>query len=75
MRATVGSAGYDFYSIVEKILIPFKTELAKTDVEFVIPTGFYSKVVGRSGLALSSISTHVGTLHSDFCGNVCVFFV
>ena len=70
--ATVGSAGYDLYTGMDKFLCPFKTELLKTDVQLEIPTGFYGKVVGRSGLALSDISTHVGTLDSDFCCNVFV---
>ena len=55
MRATVDSDGYDLYSVVYKLLCPFKTELIKTDVHLATPSGFYGKIVGRSGLALSGI--------------------
>ena len=72
MNATVSSAGYDLYTGMDKFLCSFKTELLKIDVQLEIPTGFYGKVVGRSGLALSDISTHVGTLDSDFSCNVFV---
>ena len=72
MNATVSSAGYDLYSVVDKTLIPFKTELVKTDMMLAISTCFYGKVVGRSGLALSRVSTHAGTIDSDFRGIVCV---
>ena len=72
MNATVSSAGYDLYLVVDKTLIPFKTELVKTDMMLAISTCFYGKVVGRSGLALSGVSTHAGTIDSDFCGIACV---
>ena len=72
MNATVSSAGYDLYSVVDKTLIPFKTELVKTDMMLAISTCFYGKVAGRSGPALSGVSTHAGTIDSDFRGIVCV---
>ena len=72
MNATVSSAGYDLYLVVDKTLIPFKTELVRTDIMLAISTCFYGKVVGRSGLALSGVSTHAGTIDSDFRGIVCV---
>ena len=40
-----------------------------------IPKGFYAKVVGRSGLALSDVSTNVGTLGLAFRGVVCVILI
>ena len=72
MRATVGSDGYDLYSVVYKLLCPFKTGLIKTGFHLTTASGFYGKIVGRSGLALFCIWTQVGTLDSDFCGNVSV---
>ena len=70
LRATAGSSGYDLYSAVNIRLIPF--QLVKTDVMLEIPKGFYAKVVERSGLAFSGVSTHVGTVDSDFRGAECV---
>lgn len=72
MRATVGSVDNDLYYAVDTCLVAFKLELVKTDVILEIPKGFYGKVVGRSGLALSGISTYVGTLDSDFRDIFCV---
>ena len=66
LRATAGSSGYDLYSAVNIRLIPF--QLVKTDVMLEIPNGFYAKVVERSGLAFSGVSTYVGTVDSDFRG-------
>ena len=70
LRATAGSSGYDLYSAVNIRLIPF--QLVKTDVMLEIPKGFYAKVVERSGLAFSGVSTHVGTVDSGFRGVECV---
>ena len=72
ITATAGSSGYEFYSAVNKRFIPFKPELVKTDVMLEIPKGFYAKVVERSGLAFSGLSTHAGTVDSDFRGVECV---
>lgn len=72
IRATVGSVGYDLQYAVGTCLVPFKLELVKSDVILEIPKEFYGKVVGRSRLALSGISTHVGTLDSDFRDIACV---
>ena len=52
-----------FYYAVDTCLVAFILK---------IPKGFYGKVVGRSGLALSGISTYVGTLDSDFRDIFCV---
>ena len=38
-----------------------------------IPIGYCRKIVGRSDLALSGVSIHLGTIDSDFRGVVCVF--
>ena len=72
MRATAGSTGYNLYSAVNTSLISFKLELVKTDVMLEIPKGFYAKVVGKSGLVLPGVSTHLGTPDADFCGVVSV---
>ena len=52
-----GSTGYDLHSVINTSLIPFKPESVKTGDMLEIPTGFYAKVVGRSGLAFSGVST------------------
>ena len=72
MRATAGSTGYNLYSAVNTSLISFKLELVKTDVMLEIPKGFYAKVVGKPGLVLPGVSTHLGTRDADFRGVVSV---
>ena len=38
-----------------------------------IPKGYYGRIVGRSGLAISrGIIVHDGTIDSDYWGDVCV---
>lgn len=66
MRGTVGSVGYDLYSSMNKILVPFKPELIRTYIQLAIPAGCCVKIARRSGLALSGIFTHLGTIDSEF---------
>ena len=56
VRATAGSAGYHLYSVVYKTIVPFKTELVKTDVELEIRTDFYGKTVDSETATLLIIN-------------------
>ena len=72
LRVTVGSAGYDLFPIMDKLIKQSEAELIRTDLNLAIPTGHYGKIAERSGLALKIIVAHNGTIDSDFRGVVCV---
>ena len=72
-RAFPESAGYSLWAAERKILKPLTRELAKLELSIAIPKGFYWRIVGHSGLAISrGIIVHNGTIHSDYWGDVCV---
>ena len=52
-RAFRESAGYDLWVAKRKILKPSSRELVKLELCIVIPKGFYGRIGGYSGLAIS----------------------
>ena len=73
MRAYPTSAGYDLCAAESKILKPRERVLIKVQLSFAIPTGFYGKIVGRSGLAnIHSIVAFNSTVDPDYRGTICV---
>ena len=71
-RATQGSAGYDLHSMDRVELTPGESKLVRTGVYIAIPRGYEGQVRGRSGLAMRGLSVHLGTIDSDYRGEVCV---
>lgn len=71
-RATEGSAGYDLRASKEVALAAGRREKVHTGVYVSIPAGYEGQIRGRSGLALRGISAHVGTIDSDYRGEICV---
>ena len=73
LRAYPTSAGCDLYAAESKILKPKQWALIKLQLSFAIPTGFYGKIVGRSGLAnVHDIVAFNGTVDADYRGTVFV---
>ena len=73
--ATCGSAGFDFVSSEDIIVLPKQTILVKTGLAFEIPIGYEIQVRPRSGLSLKTkirVSNSPGTVDSDYRGQVCV---
>ena len=72
LRATSGSAGYDLFSSMNKLIKSHSYDLIRTNLILKIPTGFYGQISGRSGLAPKySIAAHNGVVDSDCRGVVC----
>ena len=72
MRVYPTSAGYDLYTAQSKSLKPREWALIKLQLSFAILTGFYGKIVRRSGLAnVRSIVAFNGTVDADHQGTVC----
>ena len=67
LKAYRTSAGYDLYAAESKILKPRERVLIKLQLSFTILTGFYGKIVGRSGLANKhGIVAFNGTVDADY---------
>lgn len=68
--ATIHSAGCDFYSTENIILIQNETKKISTGIALEIPEGFYLRIEDRSGLAVKGIHHLGGIIDSDYRGEV-----
>lgn len=68
-RATIGSAGYDFYSPIKIVISPNKTFKIPTGIKVKIDDGWVLKVYPRSGLGFKyrlQLNNTVGIIDSDY---------
>ena len=75
LKVSPASACYDLYVVESKIPKPREREraLIKLQLSFPIPTGFYGKIFGNSGLAnIHGIVAFNGTVDADYRRTVCV---
>jgi dUTP pyrophosphatase len=71
-RATVGSAGYDFYAPVEIRLNPGETAKIPTGIRSYIENGYVLEIYPRSGLGFKyrlQLNNTVGIIDSDYYNN------
>lgn len=72
--ATLGSAGYDLYSLNEKVTIESnESYLFDTGIAIEIPKGYVGLIFARSGLASKlglAPSTKVSVIDSDYRGDI-----
>lgn len=69
-RATSGSACLDMYCDCDVHISPHSYEVVPTGIAIEIPDGYYGLIKGRSGLATQGIQSHIGTVDSDYRGEV-----
>ena len=75
---TTGSAGCDVRSLEYRALLPGGRYLFHTGLRLEVPSGYECQIRSRSGLALNDgvvIAQGVGTLDSDFRGELCVLLI
>ena len=73
-RATVGSAGYDLFSIEEIYILPGEKKLINTGVCVILPEGTCGMIVGRSGMRVKSdIDVFNGIIDNDYRGEIHVY--
>ncbi len=68
-RATVGSAGYDFYSPIDFTLAPGQTIKIPTGIRCMIDDGYVLSIYPRSGLGFKyriQLNNTVGIIDSDY---------
>ena len=71
-RATVGSAGYDFYSPLDFVLAPGQTIKIPTGIRARIEDGWVLMIFPRSGLGFKyriQLNNTVGVIDSDYYGS------
>ena len=71
-RATVGSAGYDFYSPPDFVLEPGQTIKIPTGIRAKIEDGWVLMIFPRSGLGFKfriQLNNTVGIIDSDYYGS------
>ncbi len=70
-RGSINAAALDLYSIEPLVIAPGKYAAVHTGVAVEIPTGFYGRIAGRSGLAAKKgIDAIGGVVDSDYRGEL-----
>ncbi len=70
-RKTLGSAGYDLYSVEEETIINAgHIKWFNIGLSFSIPVGYYGKIEERSSLSENYIGIKAGIIDSDYRGPV-----
>jgi len=70
-RGTIGSAGYDLYSIEEYDFDPSTRLLIKTGIALKIPEGYYGRIAPRSSMAWKKHTDILaGVIDSDYRGEI-----
>ncbi|AYK08885.1 dUTP diphosphatase [Brevibacillus laterosporus] len=75
--ATPGSAGFDLVAVEETIIEPGETAKIPLGLAFEIPKGYEMQIRPRSGVSLHTKlrqSNSIGTIDSDYRGEVCMMF-
>jgi dUTP pyrophosphatase len=69
-RGTDGAAGLDLYALEDVVLTPGHVHKVRTGVAIEVPSGFEAQVRGRSGLTSRGVFVELGTIDSDYRGEV-----
>ncbi len=68
--STPDAAGFDLYSIEDKILSPNETYPIKTGIIIEIPEGKVLHIWDRSGMGMKGLKIHGGVIDSDYRGQI-----
>lgn len=64
------AAGLDLYALEDVTLTPWRVHRVRTGIAIEIPPGFEGQVRGRSGLTSRGVFVELGTVDSDYRGEV-----
>lgn len=71
MRATPQAAGLDLKAAEKQVINPHKRELISTQLQMMIPEGYYGRIAPRSGLSLHhQLDICAGVIDSDYRGEI-----
>lgn len=71
-RALDGDAGYDLRAIENTGINPYQVHRIRTGIAVEIPSGYYGRVIGRSGLSAEGMLVYPGTIDSGYRGEISV---
>jgi len=74
-RATEGASGLDLFACIEGegvVKLARDPQLVGTGIAIEVPTGYDAQIRPRSGLSLKGIGVALGTIDSDYRGEVLV---
>ncbi len=69
---TDGAAGLDLYALEDVTLTPWRVHKVRTGIALEIPPGYEGQVRGRSGRTSHGVFVELGTIDSDYRGEVSV---
>ncbi|MGG1442123.1 deoxyuridine 5'-triphosphate nucleotidohydrolase [Brevibacillus laterosporus] len=75
--ATPGSAGFELVAVEQTVIEPGETVKIPLGLAFEIPKGYEMQIRPRSGISLRTKlrqSNSIGTIDSDYRGEVCMMF-
>lgn len=71
VRADIGAAGYDLFSVDKMVIPPHSQGMIDTGIVLEFPSDCYARVAPRSGLAAKhSIDVLAGVIDSTYRGNI-----
>lgn len=75
-RSSKGAAGYDLYSIEDKMIYTGGQEMIDVGIRINVPSGTYGRIAPRSGLAVKhGIDVLAGVIDEDYQGDVKVILI
>ena len=74
-KADPGSAGYDVYSIEDKMIFPRSRELVNIGISTEFDKHYYLRCAPRSGLSVKGIDVGAGVIDSSYRGEIKVLLI
>ncbi len=69
-KGTPEAAGWDLYALEDGCVLPASTTVIKTGIAMEIPPGWEAQIRGRSGNSLKGHHVILGTIDSDYRGEI-----
>ena len=69
-KGTPEAAGWDLYALEDGCVRPASTTVVKTGIAMEIPPGWEAQIRGRSGNSLKGLHVILGTIDSDYRGEL-----
>ncbi len=69
-KGTPEAAGWDLYALEDGCVRPASTTVIKTGIAMEIPPGWEAQIRGRSGNSLKGLHVILGTIDSDYRGEL-----
>ena len=74
-KADPGSAGYDVYSVEDKMILPRSRQLVNTGISTEFDKNYYIRCAPRSGLSVKGIDVGAGVIDSSYRGEIKVLLI